>query len=319
MNFAASCSHSFHLDHLGSYSINTNLQHWNQEGESARGRQCRQAMRTRWCGGISADLTFWLPFWSSKKVEENWRFFSPDNFVQIPEFSQSFNRYSYCLNNPLKYKDLTGQWYDDDYGDYGDSWGDDEDGPRRPMSRDQFYDWLDKHFPDKYQDVYEFRDNDYPDRDDSGKDYYNATNHPDPFDNEGQDGHDDPPIPPASHKGGQGAVSLGMWCEGMPTTVILNGQTYVVPYKGNNYVNINDKNLLQQFKDLLHDGGKTYRFHPLGLQLSGKTRGLLDYWAMSRISFTFPEQGRYKSVKEKQEQDNIQQRIYYYRKELIIR
>ena len=43
------------------------------------------------------------------------RFFSPDNIVQLPEFSQSFNRYSYCLNNPLKFVDPSGQWLDD-YG-----------------------------------------------------------------------------------------------------------------------------------------------------------------------------------------------------------
>ena len=30
---------------------------------------------------------------------------SPDNYVQLPDLSQSFNRYSYCLNNPLKYTD----------------------------------------------------------------------------------------------------------------------------------------------------------------------------------------------------------------------
>ena len=30
------------------------------------------------------------------------RFLSPDNYVQQPDNSQSFNRYSYCLNNPLK-------------------------------------------------------------------------------------------------------------------------------------------------------------------------------------------------------------------------
>ncbi|MDE6270623.1 MAG: hypothetical protein K2M12_07210 [Muribaculaceae bacterium] len=37
------------------------------------------------------------------------RFFSPDPFVQSPDMAQSFNRYSYCFNNPLKYSDPTGQ------------------------------------------------------------------------------------------------------------------------------------------------------------------------------------------------------------------
>jgi len=38
------------------------------------------------------------------------RFLSPDNFVQQPDNSQNFNRYSYCLNNPLKYTDPDGEW-----------------------------------------------------------------------------------------------------------------------------------------------------------------------------------------------------------------
>ncbi len=41
------------------------------------------------------------------------RFLSPDDFVQMPENSQNFNRYAYCLNNPLKYSDPSGnfiQW-----------------------------------------------------------------------------------------------------------------------------------------------------------------------------------------------------------------
>jgi RHS repeat-associated protein len=38
------------------------------------------------------------------------RFLSPDPFVQAPDFSQSFNRYSYCLNNPLKYTDESGEF-----------------------------------------------------------------------------------------------------------------------------------------------------------------------------------------------------------------
>ena len=38
------------------------------------------------------------------------RFFSPDPFVQFPTFTQNFNRYSYCLNNPLSYTDPDGEW-----------------------------------------------------------------------------------------------------------------------------------------------------------------------------------------------------------------
>ena len=39
------------------------------------------------------------------------RFLSPDNYVQMPDFSQSFNRYAYCINNPLKYNDPDGEWF----------------------------------------------------------------------------------------------------------------------------------------------------------------------------------------------------------------
>ena len=38
------------------------------------------------------------------------RFVSPDPYVQAPDFSQNFNRYSYCLNNPLKYTDPSGKF-----------------------------------------------------------------------------------------------------------------------------------------------------------------------------------------------------------------
>ena len=36
-------------------------------------------------------------------------FLSVDNYVQCPDFSQSFNRYAYCWNNPLKYTDPSGE------------------------------------------------------------------------------------------------------------------------------------------------------------------------------------------------------------------
>ena len=38
------------------------------------------------------------------------RFLSPDPYVQAPDFSQNFNRYSYALNNPLKYTDESGEF-----------------------------------------------------------------------------------------------------------------------------------------------------------------------------------------------------------------
>lgn len=41
------------------------------------------------------------------------RFINVDPYVQAPDETQSFNRYSYCLNNPLKYTDPSGEiaWF----------------------------------------------------------------------------------------------------------------------------------------------------------------------------------------------------------------
>lgn len=38
------------------------------------------------------------------------RFFSPDPFVQAPDFTQNYNRYSYCMNNPVMYSDPDGEF-----------------------------------------------------------------------------------------------------------------------------------------------------------------------------------------------------------------
>ena len=44
------------------------------------------------------------------------RFFSPDPFVQTPDFTQSFNRYSYCMNNPVMYSDPNGEIFGTIFG-----------------------------------------------------------------------------------------------------------------------------------------------------------------------------------------------------------
>jgi RHS repeat-associated protein len=38
------------------------------------------------------------------------RFLSPDPYVQDPFFSQCYNRYAYCMNNPLRYTDPDGEF-----------------------------------------------------------------------------------------------------------------------------------------------------------------------------------------------------------------
>ena len=53
-------------------------------------------------GFINMNGRMYDPFTSS--------FLSVDNYVQKPDFTQSFNRYAYCYNNPLKYTDPEGEF-----------------------------------------------------------------------------------------------------------------------------------------------------------------------------------------------------------------
>lgn len=39
------------------------------------------------------------------------RFSSPDPYVQLADFSQNYNRYSYCLNNPMRFTDPNGELF----------------------------------------------------------------------------------------------------------------------------------------------------------------------------------------------------------------
>jgi RHS repeat-associated protein len=53
------------------------------------------------------------------------RFLSPDIVVQAPDYTQSYNRYTYCLNNPLKFADPSGYILPIKTGipyDYNDWW-----------------------------------------------------------------------------------------------------------------------------------------------------------------------------------------------------
>ena len=53
----------------------------------------------------------------------NGRMLRPDNYVQDPSNSQSYNRYSYCWNNPLKYTDPSGDIITWNFGNGGFSIG----------------------------------------------------------------------------------------------------------------------------------------------------------------------------------------------------
>jgi hypothetical protein len=81
----------------------------------------------------SCRLDFLFLFDQAKRKRKNYdpviaRFFSPDNFVQMPEFTQAFNRYSYCLNNPLSYTDPSGNLYNPVYDKYGNHLGNTSEG-----------------------------------------------------------------------------------------------------------------------------------------------------------------------------------------------
>ena len=54
-------------------------------------------------GVINANARLYDPYLA--------RFMSPDPYIQEPTNPQNFNRFSYCLNNPLKYTDPTGEFW----------------------------------------------------------------------------------------------------------------------------------------------------------------------------------------------------------------
>ena len=109
-------------DHLGSWTVFTD-----EDGDLIR-EESFDAWGNRrnaatWTGAAIGDLLFDRGFTGHEHIENiglinmNGRLYDPvmstflsvDNYVQEPDFSQNFNRYAYCLNNPLKYVDPDGE------------------------------------------------------------------------------------------------------------------------------------------------------------------------------------------------------------------
>ncbi|WP_373829399.1 RHS repeat domain-containing protein, partial [Bacteroides heparinolyticus] len=105
-------------DHLGSWTTVTDKQ-GNVEQRLSFDAWGNLRDPETWSGGYSGTLMFDRGFTGHEHlygfglINMNGRmydpvmsgFLSPDNYIQAPDFSQSFNRYAYCLNNPLKYVD----------------------------------------------------------------------------------------------------------------------------------------------------------------------------------------------------------------------
>ena len=76
----------------------------NQEPNLFLGRGFTGQEHLPWFGLINMNARLYDPLLG--------RFLSPDPFVQAPDFTQSLNRYSYALNNPLKYTDESGEFWE---------------------------------------------------------------------------------------------------------------------------------------------------------------------------------------------------------------
>ena len=145
------------------------------------------------------------------------RFFSPDNYVQTLSSTQDFNRYTYARNNPLKYKDPMGQWYEDSYWD---DERDEDDGdpckgcrPKNPYEHKE----TDIHGNPIDETAKKLEEREEEDR--KNGDYYNG---PDPFDNDGHNPPGDPPNPP-NRRGAGLTISLGTTIWTQNTNGISNG------------------------------------------------------------------------------------------------
>jgi len=208
-NASTDSMYYIHTDHLGSYCALTN-----------ENKKVRQSNRFDPWGNNVGTANFALTargftghehYPQFKIINMNGRlydpviarFLSPDDYVQNPFFTQNYNRYSYALNNPLKYVDRTGHRYDeyddcddDRYDAYDDDHG---DGPKTP-------DWFEKNYPEMYEISGSSSGSSNPD--DREYDPYQDFERFDYYD-DGHDEHFPYPSNPSSRKGG-GAAAAGL-------------------------------------------------------------------------------------------------------------
>ena len=109
-------------DHLGSWTVFADGDGDLVREESFDAWGNRRDAAT-WTGPATGGLLFQRGFTGHEHMEYtglinmNGRLYDPvmstflsvDSYVQEPDFSQNFNRYAYCLNNPLRYTDPDGE------------------------------------------------------------------------------------------------------------------------------------------------------------------------------------------------------------------
>jgi len=126
-NDGADTLYYIHADHLGSINVITN-----QSGAVVKNYSFdawgRRRNPVNWTyNNVPSTFLFSRGFTGHEHLDQftlinmNGRVYDPliarilssDNFVQVPDFTQSFNRYSYCYNNPLVYTDPDGElaWF----------------------------------------------------------------------------------------------------------------------------------------------------------------------------------------------------------------
>lgn len=133
--YRAPCTYYVHHDHLGSVQAYTNISNSAAElalelSYDAWGRR-RDVQTWEYTDGFSDDGKYLdrgfgghehLDLFDLVNMDGRMydpvigRFLSPDPFIQAPDFTQSLNRYSYCINNPLSLIDPSG------YSWLGDNW-----------------------------------------------------------------------------------------------------------------------------------------------------------------------------------------------------